>query len=440
MTVTDRIYDLSTLWKQASIVFPYFDRQTVDWDLAYREFLPRAAEAEEERSFHLLLAEFLNLLGDGHTDYWLPKHLVDEVGMLPFSLKYVDGSYCVSAIKEDGARHLAAEVLSINGSSMAEVISTLSRYIYRVRDFVPPSKLHRFLPLLLKPTRNAMETSAGTYCFDLERTPPSLVEHKAPEASVPYEAIPSGKLTLRVYDGNVLYAKMDSFLHDGAAGELAAALRSCRHLRGVILDVRDNIGGMTAFGRDVAGLFISGQFHSCQKRTRTMTGSDIASSGQILDTSEAAREKQIALGWYDRDAIDHCLKVNSNTFYEEYVDTVGTPDHVAPFPGLSCVVLTSRNTLSAAEDFVAMFKSTRRAVILGEPTQGSTGTPLNLRLSCGGRARICSIGYRLLDGTEFIGSGIQPDILLPMGAGDYAAGRDAVLEYALKRIGHSLGL
>ena len=431
MTVTDRIYDLSTLWKQVSIVFPYFDRQTVDWDQAYKAFLPRAAAAEDERSFHLLLAEFLNLLGDGHTDYWLPKHLVDQVGTLPFTLKYVDGSYCVSAIKAGGESHLAAEVLSINGTPMKGIVSALSRYIYHVGDFTPPSKFHRFLPFLLKPSSNTLETSAGTYPFALEHTTPELTEHKALRVSLPCEDISTEKVTLRVYH-DILYVKMDHFLYDGGAKEIEAALRKRPDLRGVILDVRDNIGGMTAFGRDVAGLFISGQFHSCQKWTRTMTGSDIASSGQILGMSEAAREKQIALGWYDRDAIDHCLKVNSNTYYEEYVDTVGTPDHKALFSG-PCVLLTSRNTLSAAEDFVAMFKSTRRGAIIGEPTQGSTGTPLNLRLSCGGRARVCSIGYRLLDGTEFIGSGIQPDVLLPMRTDDYAAGKDTVLEHALNK-------
>ena len=31
-------------------------------------------------------------------------------------------------------------------------------------------------------------------------------------------------------------------------------------------------------------------------------------------------------------------------------------------------------------------------------------------LRCGGRAQVVSVGYRLLDGTEFIGKGIMPDI------------------------------
>jgi len=41
---------------------------------------------------------------------------------------------------------------------------------------------------------------------------------------------------------------------------------------------------------------------------------------------------------------------------------------------------------------------------------GSTGTPCTSSLRCGGRAQVVSVGYRLLDGTEFIGNGIMPDI------------------------------
>ena len=74
-------------------------------------------------------------------------------------------------------------------------------------------------------------------------------------------------------------------------------------------------------------------------------------------------------------------------------------------------LLISRNTVSAAEDFTAMFKSNHRATLIGEPTFGSTGTPYMIKLRCGGRAQVVSVGYRLLDGTEFIGKGIDPDIL-----------------------------
>ena len=104
-------------------------------------------------------------------------------------------------------------------------------------------------------------------------------------------------------------------------------------------------------------------------------------------------------------------------------------DHKALYHG-PLAVLTSRRTISAAEDIVAMFKSNDRAALIGEPTCGTTGTPLLLRLSMGGMARICSVRYALLDGTEFIGRGIAPHVAVSAPYGPH----DAVLGTALEHI------
>lgn len=73
MNTIDRIADLSQIWKQAAQVFPYFDQNPIGWDQAYADYLPKVMAAQSERTYHLLLAEFMNLLGDGHTDYQPPR-------------------------------------------------------------------------------------------------------------------------------------------------------------------------------------------------------------------------------------------------------------------------------------------------------------------------------------------------------------------------------
>ena len=117
----------------------------------------------------------------------------------------------------------------------------------------------------------------------------------------------------------------------------------------------------------------------------------------------------------------------TNTHYDRYVDTYGGVGHTAIFDG-PCVILTSRQTVSAAEDFIAMFRTNQRATIVGTNTCGTTGTPLMQELSCGGWIRVCSVGYRLLDGTEFIGCGIKPDIYCEPSAEDFRQGYDSVLD------------
>lgn len=432
MTVTDRISDLSLLWKQASIVFPYFDR-VGDWDQTYQEFLPKVMEAEDDQEFHLLFAEFMNRLGDGHTDYLLPRDLIERTGYLPFSLMYIDGRYYIRAIEEQGKAHLLTEVLRINGAEFKDILAEAFRYIYHVGDYAYPSKLSQILPFLLKKTGNEMITAGGTYLFDLAEAKPSMVECSALNASKSFERIGCGKLDIRMYEGNLLYIKLDNFLYAGAADEIRQAADEITKatgnpgsIKGVIFDLRENIGGMTMYGAKVAELFISGQFHAGQKRTRKMSGIDVAVASQFARMSD----EEIANIRWEREEVEKCQKINRNAYFEEYLNDFGSPDHKRMFDQ-PCVILTSRNTISAAEDFIVMFKDKHRATIIGTATHGSTGTPLLMNLSCGGRARVCSVGYKLMDGTEFIGCGIMPDIQMENRIEDYRLETDCVLDTAI---------
>lgn len=94
------------------------------------------------------------------------------------------------------------------------------------------------------------------------------------------------------------------------------------------------------------------------------------------------------------------------------------------------VVLIGPDTFSAAEDFLVPLKSMKRATLIGSPTAGLTGQPLGVGLY-GTSIRICTKWDRFRDGTEFVGVGIQPDIVVAPSRSDIAAGKDPVLERAV---------
>lgn len=427
MTVTERIVWFSKLWKHASNVFPYFDQKTVNFDQAYADYLPRVMTADSDREYCLILAEFINLLGDGHTDFTFPKVLRDEVGYLPFSLIYIDDSYYIYSGDERFGQFLWAKVLSINDEPMDALLHRAFQYIYHVGNYAYPSKLHAILPFLLKKKDNRMETSAGMFRFDLAAAPPL---DEAPELTthIPFSPIPTDALTVRLYEGDMLYVRIPDLLHSDTADKIAEAIKSYRDLKGVILDLRENVGGMSAHGVRIAQLFRSGSFPGCLKHTRTMRGLDISSASQYEGMSEESIERYINDGLCDRAEVERCRKISANALFEEYQQQFSSEDHRALYDG-PCVVLTSRNTISAAEDMVAMFLG--RATILGTPTHGSTGTPFLLPLPMGGGARICSVGYRLSDGTEFITLGIRPDKYVENSIDDLRQGFDRVLSDAL---------
>ena len=440
MNTTDRIADLSMLWKQASMTFPYFDQRNIDWDRAYREYLPKVIDATTDTGFHLLLAEFMNLLGDGHTDYLLPKSLQDEIGYLPFTLRFIQDSYCIDATISEYQAYVGSQVLSINGIPFMTLIQEVKRYGYHIGNYVSRYRLHQILPFLLKSTGNHAETSNGVFTFDLLPSKPDNLSSKALLIPVDFQQVDAGKLDIRLYE-DILYIKLDNFMYAKAVDEVRSAITRHSGVVGIIFDLRENIGGMTMHSAKIAELLIPGEFHGCRKRTRSMTGIGLASASQIIQWSDEEIESHIAAGYSTREELEESKSIITNTHYDKYVDTYGSEDHTALFSG-PCVILTSRHTVSAAEDFIAMFRTNQRATIIGTATCGTTGTPLMQKLSCGGWMRICSVGYRLMDGTEFIGCGINPDILCEVSVDDFVNGYDYVLskglEYMRKQRGGAL--
>ncbi|WP_289466332.1 S41 family peptidase, partial [Klebsiella pneumoniae] len=70
-----------------------------------------------------------------------------------------------------------------------------------------------------------------------------------------------------------------------------------------------------------------------------------------------------------REEIEKSRKIAQLADFEEYEDSWGDADAKANFSG-PVVLLTSRKTISAAEDFTAFFRTNRRGTLIGAPTCG----------------------------------------------------------------------
>src|SRR2546430_16836456 len=91
------------------------------------------------------------------------------------------------------------------------------------------------------------------------------------------------------------------------------------------------------------------------------------------------------------------------------------PDEIQPREGprfsRPVAVLIGPATFSAAEDFLVAWKNSGRGKTIGEPSGGSTGLPLSFQLPGGGSARVCTKRDTFPDGTEWVGKGIEADVL-----------------------------
>lgn len=432
MNLSDRVYDLALFWSAAADVFPFFESLSLNWDEAFRQYLDRALRAEDELSYYLTLAEFGALLQDGHTGISVPRHLAQARGSLPFSLLPIGGKYYMGAAMESRRELLLSEVTHINGTPIGEILDGAARYIHRSDGHFYRGRAEGFLPLLLPKEGNVLQTDRGEWAFSMEST--GEVAKPLPMMAAVTGEVLAEKPNMRVtrFPKGIVLVRLDDLLSRPLCELVKQTLLAEHDLGGVIFDIRGNMGGMTACGALLAGLFRKGSFSACRKKTRAgVSGIDAASATQMRRMGQAQIENMISAGLSTRENILRERRIISHTLLECYTDSFTGSGELE---GTPCILLTSRNTLSAAEDFAAMFRSNHMGLLMGQPTYGSTGTPMLVPLSSGVTGRVCSVAYSLLDGTAFLNRGIMPDICMEPSREDYLAGNDRLLSFAIRHL------
>jgi C-terminal processing protease CtpA/Prc len=423
LTNQQKIYGLSLFWKEASYNFAHWESTgDLDWDLAYKEYIPRVLATQNDFEYYQELQRFCALLKDGHTNVWMPPGLFKEYkDRLPFIMTEVDRRAIVRNVDALLADQIpiGTEILEIDGKPVKAMIE---------EDIIPlisTSAPHMYWETAV---RSLSSVGAGIL-FGAKGSTAHLIIQKPGgqieainvqrdhyERSVEW-FLPIPKVSLsefRMLDDGVAYMALNDFSRSEIVDEFRMRLPDLAAASAIIIDLRKNGGGNSNNSSAIVGHFTSEPFRGASWRT------------PIHDAVFRAWGK--ASEQYD--------------FLEEYKDyyfghvyrSVEATEH-QPSDGIKLkaptLVLIGRKTASAAEDFLIMADEIDHLTTMGEPTHGSTGQPLSLELPGGGSARISAKRDFYPDGREFIGRGVQPDILVNATVEDIRAGRDVVLERAL---------
>jgi len=187
----------------------------------------------------------------------------------------------------------------------------------------------------------------------------------------------------KMLDGNVAYVSLSNFSSPNASSELESAIQDllAQKPKGLILDLRDNPGGLLQQSLEVADIF--------------------------LDGGVIASEK-------DRDG-------NGQTFR-------ATPQGAAQ--DISLVVLVNGGSASASEIVAGALQDRDRAKLIGETTFGKGSVQLPHQLSDGSELRVTIAHWFTPNDRQIDGKGLTPDIVVPMTQDDATAGRDPQLDRA----------
>ena len=178
------------------------------------------------------------------------------------------------------------------------------------------------------------------------------------------ESIFNGDVVAYQLATKVIYIQISSITSQ-VASEVAIALAKYPHQGGIVLDLRDNPGGLLFVAVDVASLFLNG--------------------GTIVSYSRKD---------------DSTLVLESNNSVAD----------VAPM-----TVLINRSTASSAEVVAGALQDRNRAVIIGEKSYGKGTVQEIIELVDGSKLEITVGKYRTPNGRVIDQVGIAPDLLVPEG-------------------------
>lgn len=198
----------------------------------------------------------------------------------------------------------------------------------------------------------------------------------------------------RILDDNIGYIYAGSFADEIGDGNIDEVLLYLAPCRGLIVDVRNNGGGMLSEAQKLAARFCNESTLVGYMRHKTGTGHDDCS----------AKEEQ----W------------------------------IAPSAGIrwqkKACVLTNRSVYSAANEFVKYMKRMPAVQIVGDTTGGGSGMPYSSELPNGWAVRFSACPMYDVDGNS-TEHGIAPDTPVSITTDDMAKGVDTIIEKARTILG-----
>ena len=399
----EKIAGLSKLWAEAKFNFIYFDKvPSLDWDKVYMEYLPKVRAAPSTLEYYRLLQQMYALLHDGHTSVQMPKALQDEYYAAPLlRTAHIEGKVMIIEV---------APALAATGLKPGLEVVT-------IKDVPAIEYAHRNLPYLSASTPQFRDAIIyGRWLFSgLKNAPIKLSLRDADDATMDLSlpcaspadyqiAFQHAPMGFTMLPGNIAYVTLSSFADSKAADGFMSVFSEIAKADAMVIDVRNNSGGNGAVGHAILGCLTDKIFLGNKSETRNYKPVFRACGYPETRYAQPADE----------------LQPNPELLFSKPV-----------------ILLVGPRTSSAAEDFVAAFRLMGRGKIVGEATAGSTGQPLIFPLPGGGGGYVCTKHDSFPDGTEFVGIGIQPDIIVSQTIADLRAGKDTVLETTLERLRQS---
>ena len=371
---------MARLYSEIKYNSPFYKNIAAQLDSVYYDSLEDLKTADDYESFRLL-QKLAATCKDGHTYVFSNQGRIQQPVCSPFTTVLLGDRLFIRSVEstqlEEAGMKRGMEILKVNDESPRDYATReLLPYVsastpqwadHEMFDGYGFSTGRKGSPLDLVLTDDGGKNTV-TITHNIGEIKPSRRKAIRPERS------------FRILDGNIALLTLPDFASSEITEFFDSIYPRILDSKALIVDIRGNGGGSTNYAT-----------HILARLTNDSIQSDPWRSPIYIPA--------YASWGYDR------------KFHNEPSHNISPAEGITPYLG-PVAVLTDRGTFSAAEDFCAMFRGMKRGPIVGTPTGGSTGNGVQTRLTKGIYANICSKHDFMPDGTEFVGIGIIPDIII----------------------------
>lgn len=425
ITVEEKLEALSSFWSEVRYNFAFYDKLTFDWDSLYHAYIPLVLRSPNDFAYSELMSKFCGSLQDAHTNVFTPNYGYPFGDYYGFGAKFFEDTLRLVIVDSilSSIYPIGSKILKINGENIDD---------YMEKNIYP------YVSSKFKPTQQVLGASKLFAMSGYDNT--LEIEYETPEGErrigtpirdgEKYRRPSVGRTPEHDHNDiriswidstNIAVLKVNSFYGDDIIRDFDRMKDTLYTADGIIFDIRENGGGSTDVAWHFLNHFIQDPYYlNFAWQTRVNDGVKKATGNFIEKNSDY-------------------FKMNAYRMVE--ADTILIPDSIRRFQ-CPIVVLTSTYTCSAAEDFlIILYERPDRPKIIGQPSFGSTGSPLviwNWPIE-GGFARICTRRVLFPYSHKPFTEGIMPDVWVKDTFEDYIQGRDKTLEVAVKEIKQSIG-
>lgn len=384
----------------------------LNWDELVIEFIPKVIEAKNIEEYYKLLLKLIANLNDNHTWIVLPYSIREKIDRPPVFIEYIEDKFVITKVKDTPEIkkqniYAGLEIKKVNGILVRE---------FFIKNKLPYMTLSKIQRERLYETYNLLSGERNT------RVKVTVVDRSGKEREVVLvrnskmykknEELPI--VQVKELEPGIIYFNFKAFWPAKKViqkFEQEFNKLDLSKIKGMIFDVRENSGGSHKTGDVIISHIIDNPFKAWFFKMKVKGPIDVISNPFLR---------------FGAKTISWLFKIE---WYKSY-------NKIKPCSGKRffgpVVVLISRYTGSAAEQFVVAIRESKRAKIIGETTSGGTGDGVFTILPGYGKFKVCIGMGAYINGDVWQGTGIEPDIAVSRKVEDIYKGYDSVLAKGLE--------